>query len=600
MNAPAYLVLSLLAASVASASPGALPSEAKTFVDQVNRDLRELTIRANTAQWIHETYITDDTERNEAAANDDFLKFMSQATVKADHFRGLKLDPTTDRMIYLLRTASQLPAPRNPAHRKELTELSSKLSSMYGTAKACGPEGKPPCRDMLELEKVLDESRDPKALLDAWTAWHNTARPMRPLYTRMMALANEGARDMGYHDLGDYWRAGYDTDSASFEKQMNQLWTQVRPFYESLHCYVRSKLAAHYGPGVMKDEGPIPAHLLGNMWAQEWGNIYPLVEPYPGQGKLDLTQALVEKKVGAKEIVKRAEAFYTSMGLDPLPASFWERSQFVKPEGRDVVCHASAWDVTLENDLRLKVCFKPSEEDFTTAHHELGHLYYYHAFDGLPILYQRGADNEGFNEAIGDAITLSITPKYLHDTGLMPAAQPSKEYLIDVQLKRALDRVSFLPFGKLIDQWRWDVASGKVTPANYNASWWALRAQYQGITPPAPRGEEDFDPGAKYHIAANVPYVRYFIARIVQFQIHQALCKAAGFKGPLHECSVFGSHEAGSRLNALLKVGASKPWPDALEALAGTRTLDGSALLEYFAPLRQWLDEQNHGKKCGW
>jgi peptidyl-dipeptidase A len=442
-------------------------------------------------------------------------------------------------------------------------------------------------------------SRNYDELLDAWVGWRTIAVPMRSMYRRLVEIADEGAREIGFDDVGQLWRAGYDMTPAAFEKETDRLWQQVKPLYEQLHCYVRAKLSEKYGKDRVPLDGPIPAHLLGNMWAQEWGNIYPLVEPYPGQVNLDVTKALKDQRYDAARMVKLAESFFVSLGLDHLPPSFWERSMFVKPKDREVVFHASAWDVTYSDDLRIKMCFKITEEDLVTVHHELGHDYYFHSYFKLPVLYQAGA-NDGFHEAIGDALTLSITPLYLKQIGLVGETPRNDKALINVQLKAALEKVAFLPFGKLIDQWRWDVFAGKTAPNTYNSAWWALRRKYQGVDAPVRRTEDDFDPGAKYHVAANVPYTRYFLARILQFQFHRAMCLASGYTGPLHECSIYGSKAAGDRLRAMLELGASKPWPEALYLLTGQREMDATAILDYFAPLRSWLADQNQGRRCGW
>jgi peptidyl-dipeptidase A len=394
------------------------------------------------------------------------------------------------------------------------------------------------------------------------------------------------------------WRSGYDMTPEAFEKETNRLFEQVKPLYQDLHCYVRGRLHKTYGDKV-PETGPMPAHLLGNMWAQDWVNIYSLVEPYPGRSSLDVSGALETQKWDAVRMAKTAEGFFTSLGLPSLPATFWERSMLTKPRDREVVCHASAWDVTFAGDVRIKMCLKPTEEDLMTIHHELGHDYYYLAYYKLPALFQSGA-NDGFHEAIGDTIRLSMTPAYLKQIGLVDKVVTDKQGEINAQLKMALEGVAFLPFGLLIDQWRWDVFSGKTKPADYNKAWWALRLKYQGIVPPVARTEEDFDPGAKYHIPANTPYMRYFLARILQYQFYRSMCKAAGYKGPLNACSFYGSKDAGKKLWAMLSLGASKPWPDALEVVTGTRQIDAGAILEYFAPLQAWLKEQNKGQKCGW
>ncbi|MCY1047018.1 M2 family metallopeptidase [Corallococcus sp. bb12-1] len=600
----------LAAVSLAATTSGAQPAppapatkataaEAKQFTEKLNADLKQLWTRQATAEWIKSTYITDDTERNAASVNEEVMAYVNGAIKDSRRFDGLKLDPETARLLHLLRVSQTLPAPANAAQRSELAATAAKLDGMYGKGKYCGKDGKAKCRDLGELSDVMAQSRDEAALLDAWQGWHAISRPMRPLYTQLVSLSNAGAKDIGFNDLGTLWRSGYDMPPADFEKEAQRLWGQVKPMYDELHCYVRGRLAKQYGEAKVPAGKPIPAHLLGNMWAQEWNNIYPLVEPFPGQASLDVDAALVKQGYDAQKMVRLGEKFFTSLGLKPLPPTFWERSQFTKPKDRDVVCHASAWDVTYDNDVRIKMCIKPTEEDLVTIHHELGHDYYYSYYYKLPVLFQAGA-NDGFHEAIGDALTLSITPAYLQQAGLLSAVEKNDKNVINLQLKDALEKVAFLPFGLLVDQWRWDVFSGKVKPADYNKTWWALRQKYQGVSAPSARTEQDFDPGAKYHVPANVPYTRYFLARILQFQFHKSLCEAAGIQGPLNECSVYGNKAAGQRLQAMLELGASKPWPEALAAMTGGRQMDATPMLEYFAPLRRWLQEQNKGQKCGW
>jgi peptidyl-dipeptidase A len=585
------------AAAPAAPSPAELSrptaEDARAFVAKVNQDLSRLLPESSTANWIKSTYITDDTERNGASANERVFSYNSEAAKNAARFKGVAVDPDTERMLHLLRVGS--PIIDDPKERLELTTIRARMEGYYG--KARDKQG----RDLTELEKIVDKSRDYDTLLDAWTSWHDTARPQRELYPRFVELQNEGARGAGFANMGDMWRSHYDMPPESCEKESDRLWQQVKPLYDDLHCYVRGKLQQHYGREKVPDGKPIPAHLLGNMWAQEWNNIYPLVEPYKNAANLDVEGALAAQKWQPIRVVKTAEAFFVSLGLDKLPDTFWTRSQFVKPAGREVICHASAWDVQFNDDLRVKVCITtpPREEDLETLHHELGHDYYFHAYYKLPILFQGGA-NDGFHEAIGDSLVLSMTPGYLKQLGLIPSLPHDEKALIDVQLKDALGKVAFLPFGKVIDQWRWDVFSGKIAPADYNKTWWALREKYQGIAPKGARDESAFDPAAKFHVASNVPYMRYFLARILQFQFYRSMCEAAGHKGPLHECNFYGSREAGAKLWKMLSLGASRPWPDALEAMTGQRQMDASALVEYFAPLQTWLKEQNKGQKCGW
>ncbi|MBT3221841.1 MAG: M2 family metallopeptidase, partial [Proteobacteria bacterium] len=484
--------------------------------------------------------------------------------------------------------------------RAELAEIETKLGSMYGKGKYC-PTGEPAdkCQDLGQLEKVLSSSQDPDELLEAWKGWRSVSVPMRPMYQRFVELGNKGAKNLGYSDMGAGWRSGYDMPADEVEKEVDRLYEQVKPLYEQLHCHVRAKLNEKYGDAVVPPKGPIPAHLTGNMWAQSWEQIYSLLEPYPGQPSLDVSAALVEQGYDEIRMVKTAEAFFVSLGLDPLPQTFWERSMLTKPDDRDVVCHASAWDPNYNDDLRIKMCIRPTMEDLITIHHELGHNYYYHYYYQLPVLYQQGA-HDGFHEGIGDTLALSITPGYLHQLGLMTEVSESPEAVVNKQMLDALGGVAFLPFGRMIDQWRWDVFSGKIAPEDYNKGWWELREKFQGVAAPIERTEDDFDPGAKYHIPGNTPYLRYFLARVLQYQFHKALCEEAKHEGPLHECSIYDSKEAGTRLKETLSLGASKPWPDALEALTGTREMDAGPLLDYYKPLSAWLEEQNKGRDCGW
>jgi peptidyl-dipeptidase A len=419
------------------------------------------------------------------------------------------------------------------------------------------------------------------------------------MYQRFAELMNQGARELGYADLGEQWKGGYDLSVPEFEAESKRLWGQVEPLYEALHCHVRDRLSDHYGQELVPAQGPIPAHLLGNMWAQSWSNLYDLLEPYPGVAPLDVTAALKSQDYDAVRMTETAEAFFTSLGLPELPDSFWERSMLVAPTDHDAVCHASAWDLDNGNDPRIKQCVEANEEQLITLHHELGHIYYYLMYKELRPLFKGGA-HDGFHEAIGDTIVLSMTPGYLQEKGLVDVVAVSEEAVINQQMKLALDKIAFLPFGKLIDEWRWKVFSGEIPESEYNAGWWSLRESYQGIRPPVPRSEADFDPGAKYHIPGNTPYTRYFLSHVMQFQFHRALCDAAGYTGPLHDCSIYNSKEAGSKLGAMLAMGASKPWPVAMEALTGQPNMDAAAIIDYFQPLMAWLNEQNADRQCGW
>jgi peptidyl-dipeptidase A len=589
------------AGSRSRAGPTATAEEARAFVEELNREFAAIGKEVAAAGWVQSTYITPDTQLLNARANERFLERLSRAVKEARRFEGLDLDPATQRTLEALRLSVAAPAPDDPQKRAELAELAAKLEATYGEGQYCETQGgKEVCRNIDAVSEVMATSRDFDELLAVWNGWHTISRPMRPDYVRFVELANEGAREMGFDDLGVMWRAGYDMPVDEFVKEVERLWSQVKPLYDELHCYARDKLAAKYGASRVPAGQPVPAHLFGNIWAQQWNNIYEdILKPYPAVSRPTLDRELQRQKYDAVKMTKLAESFYTSMGMRALPDSFWERSMLTRPRDREVVCHASAWQMDGGEDVRIKQCILPTEEELGTIYHELGHLFYDLAYKDQPFFFQTGA-HDGFHEAIGDTVLLSVTPGYLADVGLGSRVRPSKEATINEQMKMAADKIAFLPFGLLVDQWRWKVFSGEVSPQNYNQAWWDLRRQYQGVAPPNARSEQDFDPGAKYHIPGNTPYTRYFLAFILQFQFHKALCDAAGFEGPLHECSVAGSKEAGERFWAMMQEGASRPWQETLEKLTGTREMDASAIIDYFQPLMGWLKENNAGRQCGW
>ena len=590
----AALALAVGCSRVSAPAPGTTssgtPADAATFVERANATLLEQANALGRAQWVAANFITEDTEQISASSTADYVATSMRLAKEAARFdadAGGNAD-VARQLLLLKLAASPLPAPADDALQKELTRIVAGMEATYGRGSYC-PPGKP-CETIDGLSRVMATSRDPKALLEAWEGWHAIAPPLKAPYERFAQLGNQGAKELGFADLGAFWRAGYDMPPDDFAKEVDRLWLQVKPLYAQLHAHVRRRLVARYGATVVPPDGPIPAHLLGNMWAQQWGNIYDLVGP-PGRAPAyDLSGLLTSKRTDALGMVRYGEAFFTSLGFAPLPGTFWKRSLFTRPRDRDVVCHASAWDVDNVDDLRIKMCIEINGEDFVTVHHELGHNFYQRAYNQQPFLYRTGA-NDGFHEAIGDAVALSITPDYLVKVGLLPSV-PRTQDDVEFLLRMALDKVAFLPFGLLVDQWRWKVFNGEVAPADYNAAWWKLREQCQGVAAPRARPADAFDPGAKYHVPANTPYTRYFLAHILQFQMHRAMCKAAGHTGPLHTCSVYANKDVGARLQKMLEMGASKPWPDALEALTGERQMDATAILDYFAPLSDWLSKE--------
>ena len=619
--------------AAATPAPAAQPGEtADQFVARVNEEVRKLSTELNSAQWLSNTYINGDSELIAAKANERWLAQLNVWIEQSKRYDGQQLKPETARALKLLKLWTAMPAPKDPKKLEELTQLATRMEGMYGAGSYCTGEGAArTCRDIGQLSDVLAKSRDYDAQLDAWQGWHTISVPMRKDYVRFTELVNEGAKEMGFADAGEMWRSGYDMSPAELASESDRLWGQVKPLYEQLHCYARTRLDAQYG----KDKGEVaggllPAHLMGNLWQQDWSNLWDILQPYKAAGSLDINSALERMAAAdlarelakpaaagtsaaersfaaqraaqlatAKAMTERAQDFYVSLGMPKLPESYWQKSQFIKPLDRDVVCHASAWDMNMAGDVRTKMCIVPSEEELTTIYHELGHIYYDLAYNKQPPIFQNGA-HDGFHEAIGDTIVLAMTPQYLASVGLVDAPKQSQEALINAQMRMALAKVAFLPFGLMIDRWRWGVFDGSIKPDGYNKAWWELKAKYQGVAPATARGEDFFDPGAKYHVPGNTPYTRYFLSHILQFQFYKALCDASGHKGPLYECSFYGNKEAGQRYWAMLSKGNSQPWQQTMKELTGGEKMDASAVLEYFAPLQTWLKEQNAGSTCGW
>lgn len=568
---------------------------ATAFIEDAEKQLLEAALYLERIAWVNANFVTHDTNLLVAEADKKFIELAVSLANQSKAYQDVALPADVARKFDKLRLNLTLPAPENAEKTAELANIKAGLSATYATGKA-PVDGKE--LTLGEASEIIATSRTPEELLAAWEGWREASKPMRDDYARMVEIANEGARELGYPDVGAMWRAGYDMDPDAFRAEADRLWAGVKPLYDALHCHVRAELSDYYGSRVVAEDGAIPAHLLGNMWAQSWGNIYELVKPEGGAASYDLTAILQDKNYDARRMAAAADDFFQSMGFDPLPDTFWDRSLFTKPQDREVQCHASAWDLDAKDDIRIKMCTKVDGEDFITMHHEVGHNIYQRAYQDQSYFGLNGA-HDGFHEAIGDMVALSITPDYLMATGLLDEA-PSADADIAILMKQALDKVAFLPFGLMVDQWRWKVFSGELTPDTYNSGWWDLREQYQGVAAPSERGADAFDPGAKYHIPGNTPYMRYFLAHILQFQFFKSACEQAGWEGPLHRCSIYGNKEVGARFNAMMEMGASKPWPEALEAFTGSREMDGSAVVAYFAPLKEWLDEQNKDRTCGW
>lgn len=571
----------------AAAKPMVL--EAKRFLAQTETRLASLDADQARAGWVAAHFPNDDSAALAAHAGALRLAAASEAALAARRFNGLNLSNTDARKLRLLQRTLALP---DPQARADYVAARAALAGAYGKAGYCPAAGRP-CPAPGEPETVLATSRDPAKLQAAWTGWHAQASAYKERYAGFVQLSNRGARAMGYADTGELWRAGHDMPPGEFTFEMERLWLQVRPLYEALHEYARYKLRVAYGPDVVPLTGPVPAHLFGDMWGRTWDNIYPLLAPAQGAAGADLARMLEKNGTTPARMDAYAEDFYTSLGLPKLPAAFQECAPPATPRGRDAIHHATAWPAGAD-DACIGMPASAAAGDFAARYRALGHAYYLLAWQDQPVLFRHGA-GDGFDEAVGDAIALSITPGYLHGIGLMQD-EPDAQADIGELLRRALSKVPVLPFAYSVDRWRWDVQAGTTQPADYDLAWWQSREHYMGMRRPgtARFGSGDgFDAGAEYHVPADVPYAGHFIAGVLQFQLHRALCREAGHEGPLHRCSIHGSAKAGRKLQAMMQLGSSKPWQEALKAVSGEERLDGDALLEYFAPLKTWLDEQN-------
>ncbi len=584
----------------AAATTEAVPTVdgAREFLAGAEAEISEFNEYASRVFWNQATNITFDTNWLAAKAGSEGTQMAVRLANGTKRFEGLDLPTDLARKMSGLKSGITIPAPSGKAAADELARITTGLDATYSTG-TFNYKGEDLTLD--QLSTIIETSRDPVELKTVWEGWRTISPVMKDDYARMVEIANEGAHELGFDDVAKMWLSNYDMPPEEMEAEVARLWGQVSPLYDELHCYVRGRLNEEYGDDVQPDYGPIRADLLGNMWAQQWSSIYPLVAPADAAGpSYDLTEILIETGYTPKQMVETGEAFFTSLGFEPLPDTFWERSQITRPRDREVVCHASAWDLDDKDDIRIKMCTEVNSEDFYTVHHELGHNFYQRAYKDQDALFRGGA-HDGFHEAIGDFVGLSITPEYLRQIGLIDESQvPGANADIALLLQTSLDKIAFLPFAITVDSWRWKVLSGETPPDQYNQSWWDLRTANQGIIPPGPRPANAFDPGAKYHIPGNTPYLRYFLSFVMQFQFHQAACEQAGWEGPLHRCSIYNNKEVGEKFQAMLEMGASQPWPDALEAFTGTREMDGSAIITYFDPLMVYLREQNEGRTCGW
>ncbi|KAG8179605.1 hypothetical protein JTE90_025770 [Oedothorax gibbosus] len=580
--------------------------EALQFLQNHDGFALEMANKFALANWNYQSNLTEENKDAMLLSMQELAKFNKAGWKNATSFAWKKFQDTNSTVYRWFKKLSILGSAALPEEKlNELNEIVADMQDVYGKAKVCSQTTPPltPCNLSIEpeLTEIFATSKNYDELKHLWSEWRDqTGKQLKDKYLRYIQLSNEAACLNGFADAGELWREGY--ESETFENEVDELLRTLFPFYQQLLAYVRGKLIETYPLSGIKPDGPIPAHLLGNMWGEQWNNIFDIIKPFPDKESPDATPAMQKKKMTPLEIFKLSEDFFTSLGLIEMTQEFWNRSIIEKPTDRDMVCHASAWDFGDGKDFRIKQCTKIDMEDLITVHHEMGHIEYFLQYANLPLVFRDGA-NEGFHEAVGDTIALSVaTPEHLKKVNLLDEVEEDEESEINTLMRTALEKIAFLPFGYLIDAWRWKVFDGTYKKEELNTKWWELRLKYQGVCPPVRRTNEDLDAASKYHVVADITYMRYFVSFIVQFQFHKALCDEAGYKGPLHKCDIYQNRDAGKLLSDMLSLGSSKPWKEAMLIVTKGKTekMDAQPIIDYFEPLLKWLKDKNKNTFIGW
>ncbi|XP_017853861.1 angiotensin-converting enzyme [Drosophila busckii] len=603
------LVLAFLATLALSQALVKEEIAAKEYLENLNKELALRTNVDTEAAWAYASNINDENEkkRNENAA--ELAKFLKEIAADTQKFnwRSYQSEDIKRQFKFLTKLGY---AALSESDYKELLETLSSMESNYAKVKVCDFKDAKKCDLALEpeIEEIITKSRNPEELKYYWREFYDKAgTAVRPQFEKYIELNTKAAHLNNFTSGAEVWLDEY--EDPTFEKQLEAIFAEIRPLYEQVHGYVRYRLRQHYGNEVVSEKGPLPMHLLGNMWAQQWSDIADIVSPFPDKPLVDVSAEMIKQGYNPLKMFQMGDDFFTSMNLTKLPKDFWDKSIIEKPtDGRDLICHASAWDFYLQDDVRIKQCTTVTQSQFFTVHHELGHIQYFLQYQHLPFVYRTGA-NPGFHEAVGDVLSLSVsTPKHLEKVGLLKNYKQDEEQRINNLFLTALDKIVFLPFAFTMDKYRWSLFRGEVDKSKWNCAFWKLREEYSGIEPPVVRTEKDFDAPAKYHVSADVEYLRYLVSFIIQFQFYKSACIKAGQYDPknpelpLDNCDIYGSAAAGKAFQNMLSMGASKPWPDALQAFNGERTMTGKAIAEYFEPLRVWLEAENKKNKVpiGW
>ena len=597
-----FLCAALLAVAVNPACAAmTLQEEAQAFLTATSAAYQGVYTVVQEASWKASTDVTPEHDGGRIAANQAMAAVTgSRATIAALRrflARQSELDPLTVRQLQKLwLEAAEAPATLPEVVGRRVVAESRQSSTMdsFPFCLARGPDGacvKPVTAN--EIDRILVSSASAADLplrLDTWTASKEIGKPLKPGLVELRGLRNAVAKEFGYTSYVDLQAADLGMSAQELAGLLEGFLRDIRPLYEQLHCWTKYELAKRYGQPVPK---LIPAHWIGNRWAQEWPGIVSGVDLDP-----------LFKDKTPEWMVRQAEDFWVSMGYSKLPESFWRESDlYPVPPGspRKKNTHASAWHMDLEQDVRSLESVEPNVEWWGTVHHELGHIFYYQAYTRpeVPVLLRRGG-NRAWHEGIAELGTLaSLQTPYLRMRGLLPEGRKidQKRWLLNEAL---VQTISFLPWSAgTISAWERELYEGNLPPEQWNARWWELAAQYQGVAPPAPRGEESCDGCTKTHVNdAPAYYYNYALATVMKYQLHSHICRDI-LKADPHACTYYGHKEVGEFLRGLMSAGATRDWRELWKEKLGS-DLSTKPMMDYFSPLMDTLRKENKGRTCAW
>jgi peptidyl-dipeptidase A len=587
----------LLFSSTALAKPKIDPklsAEAAAFLKQYNSLFMGLVRVSQEAQWAASTDVTDAHDGARVGANTMLAAFAGDREVIETARRLLKrreaLDPVVARSLdKIILGAAEGPGTIPDVVAARVAAESAQSSTMDGYTYKL--DGKPVSAN--DIDTILEKSSDLAQRRRTWEASKEMGVPLRAGLINLQKLRNQVAKEMGFASYFALQVADYDMSEKEMMDLLDSFVRDTQPLYKKLHAWVRVHLAKKYKQPVPK---LIPAHWITNRWSQEWSGI--------AEGTVDLDPLFKGKK--PEWIVKSAEKFWVSLGFDQLPQSFWDKSDlYPVPAGgkRKKNAHASCWHIDLDRDVRSLMSVEANAQWFRTAHHELGHGYYFFAYarPEVPPILRQGA-NRAFHEAMGDLAAIAASqPVYLKAVGVLPESTKvdDRAALLDEALESAIPFIQWS--AGTMAHWERDFYSANLPPEEIQSRWWKYVAEFQGVEPPSNRNgmNDHCDACSKTHIN-DLPaqYYNYALSTVIKYQMHDHICKKILKQDP-HSCNYYGHKEVGDFLKSIMKQGALRPWRDVLKEATG-EPLSTRALVEYFKPLDPWLDQELKGQAVGW